>query len=195
MPLRAFPAQIVAGLLVDIERDNVHRRAMMLALPAVAIEKAVDDSLRVRGVAIYRDDRGDARARLWLVRRRRTSAPPIIPAGTAARRSRRESEPGRSFFDGRATVHSRRANKNWKIVKHFFECAAAGARGSTGWNRKKTPRRWGRRRYNECVLRGTPWSSRGRFRCLFQPKKRDPARRAGRPVPTARSLCSRAVMG
>src|SRR5208337_3153686 len=44
----ALQAQITPRLLVHVERDDVHRRLVMPALPAVAVEEAVDDSLTVR---------------------------------------------------------------------------------------------------------------------------------------------------
>ena len=44
---RAVPAQITRAHLVDIERDQIHRRMMKFAAPAIALEEAVDDVLGV----------------------------------------------------------------------------------------------------------------------------------------------------
>ena len=48
MPRGSLLAQVSLRLLVHVERDDVDRRLVMPALPAVAVEEAVDDSLTVR---------------------------------------------------------------------------------------------------------------------------------------------------
>ena len=46
--------------LVDVERDQVHGRAVMPAVPAVAFEEAVDDVLSVGVLVIGGGDRGNS---------------------------------------------------------------------------------------------------------------------------------------
>ena len=41
-------AQVAGGPLIDVERDDIDRRPVMAAVPAIAVEKAVDDPLPVR---------------------------------------------------------------------------------------------------------------------------------------------------
>ena len=62
MSCRSFATQIVRGPEIDIERHNIHRGSIMLALPAVPVEEAIDDPLRMGNVPVFRDDRGDPRA-------------------------------------------------------------------------------------------------------------------------------------
>ena len=59
MARRALAAEVVGAHLIDIERHQVHGRIMVRAVPAVAIEKAVDDVLRVRVLEIGGDDGGE----------------------------------------------------------------------------------------------------------------------------------------
>ena len=42
---RPVSAQIAIGLLVHVQRDQVHRRPVVPAVPAVTLEKAVTDVL------------------------------------------------------------------------------------------------------------------------------------------------------
>ena len=55
----ALAAQVVGADLVDVERDQVHGRIMVRAVPAVAIQKAVDDVLGVRVLEVGGDDGGE----------------------------------------------------------------------------------------------------------------------------------------
>ena len=57
----AVAAQIVRAHLVDIQRNQVHFRMMMRAVPAVSFQKAVDDMLRVRILPVDGGDRGKLR--------------------------------------------------------------------------------------------------------------------------------------
>ena len=54
--LRSFVAH-----LVDVERHQVHGRTVVRAVPAVAVEKAVDDVLRVRVLEVGGDNGGEFR--------------------------------------------------------------------------------------------------------------------------------------
>ena len=55
----ALAAEVVPGELVDVERHQVHRRAVMAAAPAVPFEEAVADVLAVGVLAVLGDDGGD----------------------------------------------------------------------------------------------------------------------------------------
>src|SRR5690349_5977297 len=58
MARAAFTAQIVLADLVDVERNEIERRMMILAMPAVSIEETVDNMLGVRILEIPGDDGG-----------------------------------------------------------------------------------------------------------------------------------------
>src|ERR1039458_6193632 len=59
VPRRALAAQVVGAGLVDVERHQVHGRIMVRAVPAVTIQQAVDDVLRVRVLEIGGDNGGE----------------------------------------------------------------------------------------------------------------------------------------
>ena len=52
----AFPAEVVGTDLVDVEGEQVHFRVMEFAVPAIAVEEAVDDVL---GVGVFEEDGAD----------------------------------------------------------------------------------------------------------------------------------------
>ncbi len=53
-------AEVAVGLLIDVQRDQIHRRTVVAILPAVADQVAVDDVLRVGVAAILGDHGRDA---------------------------------------------------------------------------------------------------------------------------------------
>jgi hypothetical protein len=59
MPRGPLLTKVFPRLLIHGERDDVHQRLMMPALPAVAVEEAVDDSLAMRCLAILGDHGGN----------------------------------------------------------------------------------------------------------------------------------------
>ena len=61
----ALAAEVVLGELVDVERHQVHRRAVVAAAPAVPFEEAVADVLAVGVLAVLGDDGGDPGARCF----------------------------------------------------------------------------------------------------------------------------------
>src|SRR5262245_49821557 len=48
MPRLTVAAEVALRELIDVQRDQIHRRTIMAPLPAVPLEKAVDEMLRVR---------------------------------------------------------------------------------------------------------------------------------------------------
>jgi hypothetical protein len=58
MPRAALSAQIVLADLIDIERHEIERRMVILTMPAVSIQKTVDNMLGVRVLKITGDDGG-----------------------------------------------------------------------------------------------------------------------------------------
>lgn len=57
MPRGTFLAQIAAAFLVDVQRNEIHRGMMVLAVPAIAVHKSIDDVLRVRVLEVSCDNR------------------------------------------------------------------------------------------------------------------------------------------
>ena len=58
MASAAFAAQIIVADLVDIERNQIEWRVMILAVPAVPVEEPVNNVLGVRVLEISGDDGG-----------------------------------------------------------------------------------------------------------------------------------------
>ena len=57
--LGAVCGQVAFGPLVDVDRNQIHRRLVVAAIPAVAFEKAVDNVLAVRVLAVFGNDGSD----------------------------------------------------------------------------------------------------------------------------------------
>jgi hypothetical protein len=47
VPTFALAAEIALGKLIDVKRNQIHLRTMVLSVPAVTFEKAIDEMLRV----------------------------------------------------------------------------------------------------------------------------------------------------
>jgi hypothetical protein len=59
MPRGALAAQIGFWInLVDVQRDEIHRRAVMHAVPSISVKETIDDVL---GVRMFEERRGDRR--------------------------------------------------------------------------------------------------------------------------------------
>ena len=56
---RSILAQIAFGTLIHVQRDQIHGRVVVPAVPAVAFEEAVADVLGVGVLAVLGDDAGD----------------------------------------------------------------------------------------------------------------------------------------
>ena len=52
-------AEIILANLIDIERNQVHRRAVVTIVPAIAFKKPIDKVLGVRIFVVDRADTGD----------------------------------------------------------------------------------------------------------------------------------------
>ena len=57
----AIATQIVGAHLVDVQRNQIHLRMMVRAVPAVSLQIPVDDVLRVRVLSVDGCDRGKLR--------------------------------------------------------------------------------------------------------------------------------------
>jgi hypothetical protein len=57
----SFAAQIGLADLVNVERHEIHRGIMVSAVPAISIQKAIHNVLRVRIFVIDRSDGSDFR--------------------------------------------------------------------------------------------------------------------------------------
>lgn len=62
MPRCAFAAQVVRGPEINVKRHNINRCPVMLALPAVTVEKAINDPLGRAKRPVFGDDGGDSRS-------------------------------------------------------------------------------------------------------------------------------------
>ena len=62
MPRRAFPAQIIRAHLIHIEGGQIQWRMVITAIPAVAVQQAVDNMLSVGVLAVDRHHRREFRA-------------------------------------------------------------------------------------------------------------------------------------
>ena len=78
----ALPAEVGLAHLVHVKRHKIHRGIMVRAVPAVAIEKTVDNVLRMRVLEVDGDDGGELQIliRLTLIFSSLNSPSPSIPA-------------------------------------------------------------------------------------------------------------------
>ncbi len=53
--------QILRGVLIYIQRHEVHRGMMIFSVPSVAFQKPIDDVLPVRILPVHGDDAGEFR--------------------------------------------------------------------------------------------------------------------------------------
>lgn len=128
MTRRALAAQVVGADLIDIERHQVHGRIMMGAVPAVTVQKAVDDMLRMRILEIRRDNSRKFRAHgshdyrprfrlLWLA-----TAACLLHGQTAVSERARALHASALVFDGH--VHA--------VDREFYHGGDIGERKANG---------------------------------------------------------------
>jgi hypothetical protein len=66
--LQPRPAHVIVTNLVDVDRDQIHLRVMVSAVPAIALEETIDDVLRMGVLEVRGADRGELGSRFALRR-------------------------------------------------------------------------------------------------------------------------------